>query len=174
MDAEKSKKTPLVSFLFVTPRIVRQQVTLGNGGFRRLALWCVIASCSLFSSDWAVGEPWKPAGRSNQLLMVAATQNDEFPAPDFSALTPYYEVVRYNYDIAGAKLNILLKPKVMNRPAFKIRFYDEDGVQVVNETFLVGVSIFTEVGEPEKAFAYTPSEAIMERVKKVVFLRSKT
>jgi len=105
--------------------------------------------------------------------MVAATQNDEFPAPDFSALTPYYEVVRYNYDIAGAKLNILLKPKVMNRPAFKIRFYDEDGVQVVNETFLVGVSIFTEVGEPEKAFAYTPSEAIMERVKKVVFLRSK-
>lgn len=123
------------------------------------------------SSDyffWPIKENWF----TNNLTSTFVS-TDDYPKPDFSEMEKYYTIVKYDYEVMNtdAKLYIVVKPKVEKRPAFTIKFLDADGVPVIEENFLTGLSIFTAVGDTEKAMAYTPSEKNMERVKSVVILR---
>lgn len=107
----------------------------------------------------------KPAVVQNQ-------EDSEYPKPDTTEMEKWYDVVKYEYDIIAGRLFFVVKPKKDSRPSgWLINFYDADGVQVIGENLVVGTSIFTPVGQAEKAYAYTPSEKAMKTVKKVVITR---
>ena len=119
------------------------------------------------------GIPERVAAKTDEMPGAAEAKGDgEFPKPDTTEWEKYYDVVKYEYDIIAGKLNFVVKPKKASRPSlWMINFYDADGVRVIGENSLTGMSIFTEIGQPEKAFAYTPSEKTMATVKKVVVTR---
>ena len=96
-----------------------------------------------------------------------------FPKPDFFEMEKYFEVVKYEYDPLNRKLNLVVKSKKETRPTstWRINFYDADGVAVIDENGIGGISMFMPVGQPEKGYFYTPTEAQMKRVKKVVVTR---
>ncbi len=121
----------------------------------------------------ATNTPGAINGKLNELPAANTVQADnDYPMPDTTEWEKYYDVVKYEYDIIAGKLNFVVKPKKASRPsAWMINFYDADGVRVIGENGITGMSIFTEVGQPEKAYAYTPSEKTMAKVKRVVVTR---
>lgn len=101
-------------------------------------------------------------------------KQDSYPAPDFSELSDYYELVKFSYDYPNSPyLLLMVKLKKNISPAninFSVHFLDEDGAEIgytggqpFSEGGRVGDVIRTKVG--------APTEADMRKVKTVVFRR---
>jgi hypothetical protein len=139
------------------------------------------SSASTFAQSKAHENPWLEKSRfdfitakANALSGMTFEQDEkDYPKPDTTEMEKWYEVVKYEYDTLAHKLYFVVKPKKASRPnEWLIHFYDVDGVEVIGENFVTGMSIFTEVGHTEKAVADTPSEKAMGTVvKKVVITR---
>ncbi len=142
----------------------------------RYLRYSAVAACLLsLSLSAGVAAGGEPDARSLRALASDSgpVQAGQFPSPDLTALEPFFEIVKFRYHILGddGKLYLTVKAKTDDRPKFQIRFYDEDGVQVSGGSFLIPVSGPGSAGDPETYAAYTPSEATMQRVKRVLFVR---
>lgn len=126
----------------------------------------------------ANGKPQTNNKRDGNAGRAAATAP---PAPDFSEMEDYYEVVRYEYPKApSTEMYLYLKPKVelKQRPPFYIQFRDKDGILVgAQNEYGNGIGTTplysTQIGETGKAWVYIPSEKEMERVVSAKVVRIK-
>ena len=117
----------------------------------------------------------KPAAKNGNQTADRQADADEngFVKPDFSEMEEYFEIVRYEYDIAEQTLKVVLKmTKQTNVCDWEINFYDADGVRVFRKGYFVGNDTCSpELGEPSKAYASMPTEKQMKEVKKVAITR---
>ncbi|BCM89704.1 hypothetical protein IAD21_01551 [Abditibacteriota bacterium] len=110
------------------------------------------------------------------LLIVTATQANAqgtLPTPDFSAIAPWYDVVKWNYDDTG-KITFVVKAKT---PApqlhrlFSARYLDEDGIDVTGPSQLITFGYRTEQGQTERVEASAPEASKLKKVKSFAIYR---
>ena len=97
-----------------------------------------------------------------------------FVKPDFSELEKYFEIRKWEYDIAKGKLYYTAKITNQNNPIdWSISFYDADDIKLDGSQYANADSgEYSKIGDLAKYYFYLPSEAIMKRVTKVVITRN--
>ncbi len=110
------------------------------------------------------------------LLFATARQADAqgtLPQPDFSAIAPWYEVVKWNYDDTG-KITLVVKAKTaapqLHR-LFSARYLDEDGIDVIGPSQLITFGYGTGEGETERVEASAPEASTLKKVKSFAIYR---
>ena len=105
----------------------------------------------------------------------AETKN---PQPDFSAMEPWYEIVRSEYPTPPDRMmSILFKPKGETRPwDFYVEFRDRDGV-LVQSADLAPLTqssdlMETKIGTTGRVKFQLPPESLMKQVTSVTVVRS--
>lgn len=98
------------------------------------------------------------------------------PAPNFSAMEQWYEIVKWTYDDSNGKLSLIIKPKddpPHTHRQFTVRYFDADGVDLLdyNATQLVGLGYNTPSGQLERVEAGAPYESQAGKIRKVVVYR---
>jgi hypothetical protein len=114
------------------------------------------------------------AQNGNQTAAAKTGANENgLPAPDFSEMEKYFQIVRYEYSPADHSMNLLLKmTKKTNICDWELTFYDADGVKVTDTSKFVGNQTCSpELGEPTRAYANLLQESKWKYVKKVVITR---
>ena len=102
---------------------------------------------------------------------------DDYPAPDFSEMEKWYEIVKYEYgDIAAndTSLYYWVKPKTATLPtSFHVDYFDKDGV--ASTPWSAGCAFYagSNVGQVVKCQASTPVEKDMEKMVRAKFVRNK-
>jgi hypothetical protein len=96
---------------------------------------------------------------------------DNYPAPDFSGIAKWYEVVKYQYDFTDTlpKFYLVIKKKVEKTPLhFEVKWLDDGGIVVSKSVFpdLLNKGSIP-VGEPFRIYSYAPYERQMPKVKSV-------
>lgn len=115
----------------------------------------------------------KPAGKNVQTKAAP-------PAPDFSEMEDWFEIVRYEYPKAPDRtMWIYFKPKVDGgkRPIiFYVEFRDKDGILVqsadASPMCCSDALMMTANGETAKVRVQLPSESIMKQVTSVKVIRA--
>ena len=117
--------------------------------------------------DWEMG---KEGERTTEETVnkFAAVEHSRLPAPDFSAMAEWYDVVKYEYPKPGEqKLTIYFKPKSKTRPLFfAMEFRDKNGVLVGSPAPMCCSSGLgdTDTGAVGTQTVYVPAESELGRI----------
>ena len=108
---------------------------------------------------------------------AAADENKDengFVKPDFSELEKYFEIRKWEYNIAAHKLYYIAKITKENNPIdWSISFYDADDIKLDGSQYANADSgEYAKVGDVAKYYFYLPTESIMKRVTKVSITRN--
>ncbi len=107
---------------------------------------------------------------------AADADKDEngFVKPDFSEVGKYYEIRKWQYNIADHKLYYIARmTKQNNAVDWSISFYDADDIKLYGSPYAnIDSGEYEKVGDLAKFYFYLPTEAIMKRVTKVVITRN--
>ncbi|MGI8788151.1 MAG: hypothetical protein ACR2HG_10360 [Pyrinomonadaceae bacterium] len=102
------------------------------------------------------------------------------PAPDFSEMEQWFEIVRFEYPTPpNRKMTIIFKPKTEigdRADRFHVEFFDKDGILVQSwDSSIMYSSPFsdTEKGAVGKVEAQVPYETLWKQVKSVKVVRTK-
>lgn len=77
----------------------------------------------------------------------------KYAQPDFKEVTPYYTIVKWDYDVFEGMIYVTLKPKAASRPrSYYIQYLGADGVVLYSQHVSLSSSA-TAVGQAEKFYA---------------------
>lgn len=100
-------------------------------------------------------------------------QSDKMPAPDFSEMEKYYEIVKWTYTDDGI-IKMIIKPK-SNPPQihhlFTMRFFDEDGIDLQYKYNICCPGYNAPAGQVERVETPAPEESKINKVKTVIAYR---
>ena len=109
----------------------------------------------------------------NALFAAHPKADNDYPKPDFSAISDYYELVNYKYDFPRPylKLTVKLKKDIGQYDSFSVHFFDEDGAEVEYTHGQPALGEFGRAGDVKHTEVGAPLERDMPKVKTVVFRR---
>ena len=116
--------------------------------------------------------PKKDAEKTENKTENENRDKNGFPKPDFSAISNYYELVKYEYDSPPGWLTLTVKVKKETSPVtsnFSIHFLDEDGAEVIAVQPALGG--WGHPGDVLHSKVAIPNANDMKKVKQVVLRR---
>lgn len=99
----------------------------------------------------------------------------DYPKPDFSTMEKWYEIVKWTMNFQMQEIDLVIKAKTTPEDRYTgrlaIRYYDEDGADVIDAQVICCPRMWTLKGDTEKANMGMPTESQWERVKKAIVYR---